>query len=80
MAFESYKLRMPTLTPVVVVCHDIHQVNEFEFNLCHLPEIGEVVTIGKREWKVLLWIEGHAVPDRVIHVAPVIYDDPLGIN
>lgn len=71
---------MPTLTPVVVVCHDIHQVNEFELNLRDLPEIGEIVTIGKREWEVLLWIEGNAVPERVIHVAPASYDDPLGIN
>lgn len=71
---------MPTLTPVVVVCHDIHQVNEFEFNLGHLPEIGEIVTIGQREWEVLLWIEGNAVPERVIHVAPADFDDLLGIN
>jgi hypothetical protein len=40
----------------------------------------EIVTIGKREWEVLLWIEGNAVPERVIHVAPANYDDPLGIN
>jgi len=71
---------MPTLTPVVVVCHDIHQVNEFEFNLCHLPEIGEVVTIGKRKWEVLLWIEGNAVPERVIHVAPAQEDDPFDLS
>lgn len=71
---------MHTLTPVVVVCHDIHQVNEFEFSLERLPEIGETIMIGKREWEVLLWIEGNSVPERIIHLAPARYDDALGIH
>ena len=80
MRIDSHMLRMPTLTPVLVVCHDIHEVNELEFNLSHLPEIGEVMTIGKREWEVLLWIEGNADPELVIHVAPVEIDDPLALS
>jgi hypothetical protein len=71
---------MPTSTPVLVVCHDIHEVNKVEFNLSYLPEIGEVMTIGKREWEVLLWIEGNADPELVIHVAPVEIDDPLALR
>ena len=71
---------MLTLTPVLVVCHDVPQVNEFEFSLGHLPEIGEVVSIGKREWKVILWIEGNDVPERVIHVAPAEFDDPFDLS
>ena len=71
---------MPTLTSVIVICHDIHRVDEHELRLGRLPEVGEIITINKREWEVLLWIEGNAVPERVIHVAPANYDDPLGIN
>ncbi len=67
---NQYSL-MAELKPVIVVCHEVHHVDEFEFRLGHLPEVGEIVSIGQSEYEVILWVEGTAVPERIIHVAPL---------